>query len=95
MPTYANLSNPARPVDLDNGRVLAPGESAVQDESDRATEQVAAGLLTVIEHDAAQPEPAKADHVPAIEPTKTVDTPAPARSATPPSSATSSTTPAK
>lgn len=49
MTTFRNVSNPPRPVDLDTGRVLAPGESGDAETSDRHDGLITDGHLEVPE----------------------------------------------
>lgn len=56
MPTYRNIAFPYRGIDLDTGRVLAPGETAVVDDSVRHADLVAIGHLR-IETDEVAPAP--------------------------------------
>ncbi len=48
MPTFRNVSTPARPVDLDTGEVLAPGATGEASDSERLDSLVAAHLLAVV-----------------------------------------------
>ncbi len=66
MSLYRNVAFPPRVVDLDSGRVLAPGEAGEAETSDRHDSMVAARLLAVEPVEPAPVEPAPVEPAPVV-----------------------------